>query len=58
MLLETSGSDEAHDVAKLEQLLEEAVEGAVVADGAIAQDLAQGARVRACSRSREVKKLV
>lgn len=47
MLLETSGSDEAHDVAKLENLLEEAVEGAVVADGAIAQDLAQGARVRA-----------
>lgn len=48
MLLETSGSDEAHDLAKLEQLLEAAVEGEVVVDGAIAQDLAQGACVRAC----------
>lgn len=43
MLLETSGSDDAHDMAKLEQLLERAVEDGVVADGAIAQDLVQGA---------------
>ncbi len=41
MLLETSGSDEAHDAAKLEQLLTAAVEEEVVADGAMAQDLAQ-----------------
>lgn len=42
MLLETSGSDEEHDRAKMEQLLERAVEGGVVADGTIAQDMAQG----------------
>lgn len=43
MLLETSGSDEEHDMAKMLQLLERAMEDGVVGDGAIAQDLAQGA---------------
>ncbi len=42
MLLETSGSEEEHDLAKLEQLLEKSVDDGVVVDGAIAQDLAQG----------------
>ena len=42
MLLETSGSDEAHDLEKVEQLLEKAVEDGVVVDGTIAQDLVQG----------------
>ena len=42
MLLETSGSEEEHDLAKLEELLEKSVDDGVVVDGAIAQDLAQG----------------
>ncbi|KAJ2450675.1 D-lactate ferricytochrome c oxidoreductase [Coemansia sp. RSA 2336] len=41
VLVETSGSSKAHDDEKLEALLEELLETAVVEDGALAQDDAQ-----------------
>jgi len=45
MLLETSGSGEAHDREKMEELLEAALEGGVVGDGTVAQDLAQAQEI-------------
>ena len=41
MLLETSGSNEEHDKAKLEDLLTLALEEDIIADGALAQDVGQ-----------------
>lgn len=41
MLLETSGSNEEHDKAKLEDLLTLALEEEIIADGALAQDVGQ-----------------
>lgn len=42
MLIETSGSDEGHDAEKVGRFLEGAMEQALVADGALAQDTTQG----------------
>jgi FAD/FMN-containing dehydrogenase len=42
MLIETSGSDEAHDGDKVGRFLEMAMEQGLVADGALAQDATQG----------------
>ncbi|CAM9571573.1 unnamed protein product [Phaeothamnion confervicola] len=43
LLLETSGSDAAHDAEKLERFLEAALESGDIADGAVAQAAAQAA---------------
>lgn len=42
MLIETSGSEEAHDAEKVGAFLEKVMEEGLVADGALAQDGTQG----------------